>query len=215
MKMKILYEDKYIIAVNKPAGLLSIATDKEKIKTAYHEIREYAGRIFVVHRLDRDTSGVFLVAKDEKTKRVLQDNWNPMRGYTAIVEGALHKKNGRIETFLRETKTHFIYSAPSGQKAITTYNVLEESSAYSLVSINIETGRKNQIRVHMSELGHPIAGDKKYGAKTNPLRRLGLHAHILEFIHPVTGQLLAIKAPVPFNLKSIRPNPPKLAKKHQ
>ena len=203
--MKILYEDNYIIAVNKPAGLLSIATDKEKVRTAYREIREYAGRIFVVHRLDRDTSGVFIVAKDERTKRTLQDNWNPQRGYIAIVEGILRRKSGRIETFLRETKTHFMYSAPSGQKAITNYRVVGESGGYSLVEITIETGRKNQIRVHMAEIGHPIAGDKKYGAKTNPLRRLGLHACSLEFAHPVTKKNIAVKADVPASFARLVP----------
>lgn len=207
--LEILYEDDDLIAINKPAGLLSIATDTEKEATAYHLLTEYVkqkgeqNRIFVVHRLDRDTSGVLMVAKNEQMKYALQDHWDELvtyRGYIAIVEGKVVKPQGQIVSWLKETKTHLVYSgekAGDGQKAITNYKVIKSTSKYSMLEINLETGRKNQIRVHMKDLGHPIAGDKKYGAATNPLKRLGLHAHKLEFIHPFTKELMLFEASMP------------------
>lgn len=198
--LKIIYEDNALLAVNKPAGLLSVASDTEKEKTAVRLMRE-AGiePIFVVHRLDRDTSGVLLFAKSPEIRDKIQENWNTSalrREYLAICEGTFEKKSGRCDTLLRETDTHLVYSASygDGKRAITNYMVLGENEKYSLLRVSIETGRKNQIRVHMKELSHPIIGDKKYGAKTNPLGRLGLHASILELIHPVTGLPLIIKA---------------------
>lgn len=207
--LKILYEDDELIAVDKPAGLLSVATDDEKEKTAYRRMTDYVRladpreRIFVVHRLDRDTSGVLIAAKNERLKLALQDNWNGLvktRGYTAVVEGVPGKKSGRIESRLKETKTRLTYSSKTpgdGREAITSYEVVKSSKEYSLLRISIETGRKNQIRVHMKELGHPVAGDKKYGAKTNPLGRLCLHADLLELRHPFTGRLMTFKSPTP------------------
>lgn len=207
--LKIIYEDEELIAIDKPAGLLSVATDNEKENTAYHLMTDYVrlgnskNRIYVVHRLDRDTSGVLIAAKNEKLKLALQDNWNALlntRRYAAIVEGVPEKESGTIKSWLKETKTLLSYSsgfAGDGQEAITNYVVTKTSNHYALVQITIETGRKNQIRVHMSDMGHPIAGDKKYGAKTNLLGRLCLHADILEFRHPFTDKLMTIESPVP------------------
>lgn len=207
--LQILYEDADIIIIDKPAGLLSIASDKEKERTAYHQLTEYVrtkdpeNRIFIVHRLDRETSGVMLFAKNEDIKHSLQDNWKEAvvdRAYIAVVEGQVVKKEGRIKSWLQETKTRLVYSSSSpgeGQEAVTCYKVLETGIGYSLLEIRLETGRKNQIRVHMKDIGHSIIGDKKYGAMTNPIGRLGLHAHILAFYHPVSGELMRFETEVP------------------
>ncbi len=207
--LDIIYEDKEIIVINKPAGLLSIATNKEDIRTAYHMLMEYVridnpkNRIFVVHRLDRDTSGIMVAAKNEKMKLLLQDNWADIiskRGYVALVEGKLENPKGTIRSWLRETQTHFMYSSTTdgdGLEAITDYEVISENPDYSLVDIRLQTGRKNQIRVHMKDMGHSIAGDKKYGGLTNPLRRLCLHAYILEVKHPITGKIMCFETEIP------------------
>lgn len=201
----IIYEDDYLIAINKPAGLLSVATDAEKERTAYRLLKEgREGQVFVVHRLDRDTSGILLFAKSAEIRDLLQNAWEntPRREYLAICEGVFSEKNGRCDTLLRETSTRMVYSAPfGGKRAITNYEVLNDNGLYSSVRIWIETGRKNQIRVHLSELGHPVAGDKKYGAKGNPLGRLGLHAGVLEIIHPVTKNPLVLEAKADKRLK--------------
>lgn len=205
-ELEIIYEDENMIAINKPAGLLSIANERERERTAYHMLTDYVkkkdknARIFVVHRLDRDTSGVFLVAKDEQTKFTLQNNWNEIvlrREYLAVVEGVPEEKCGRVKSRLRETRTHLVYSAESGDLAITDYECVEEGAHYSLLRVDIKTGRKNQIRVHMQDIGHPIAGDKKYGAKTSPMGRLALHANILKIKNPFTRTELILEAPMP------------------
>lgn len=213
--LQILYEDHDLIVINKPAGLLSVATDEEKEQTAYHLLTDYvrrdnpAGRIFVVHRLDRDTSGVVIFAKNEKIKLALQDHWSELvsrRGYIAVVEGQLEEKSGRMRSWLKQTKTLLMYSSQKkgdGLEAITNYQVINETKDYSLLDIQLETGRKNQIRVHMKDLGHPVVGDKKYGAKTNPLKRLGLHANQLELKHPFTNALMSFEAEIPRNFKAL------------
>lgn len=207
--LKILYEDSDLIVINKPAGLLSMASDAEKIYTAYHQLTDYVretnpeNKIFIVHRLDRDTSGVMLFAKNEEVKHLLQDAWKEMvvdRAYVAAVEGKVEKEEGGITSWLKETKTRLMYSSSmpeDGLQATTHYKVLQATSKYSLLEIRLETGRKNQIRVHMKDIGHSIVGDKKYGASSNPLGRLGLHAHILAFKHPVTGELMRFETEVP------------------
>lgn len=203
----ILYEDDKILVVDKPAGLLSMASDKEKTRTAYHQVTEYVrandprARVFIVHRLDRDTSGVLLFAKDETTKRAFQDNWETIvrrRGYTAVVEGAPPKESDTVRSLLRENAVHKVYSVPHGGKeAITHYKTVKQGKNYTLLEIDLSTGRKNQIRVHLSEMGCPIAGDKTYGAKTNPMGRLCLHAHELSFLHPLTKRETTFQAPLP------------------
>ena len=208
-KLPIIYEDDDIIVINKPSGLLSIASDNEKSSTAYRMLSDYVqqkdkhNRVFVVHRLDEDTSGVFMIAKNVKIQQALQENWNDIvkkRGYYAIVEGVMEKPSGTIKTYLKKNSQNLMYSskkAGDGQLAITHYKVMKTNGKYSLLDVNIDTGRKNQIRVHLGEMGHYIIGDDKYGKPANPIKRLGLHAYELDFIHPFTGKLVKFKAPVP------------------
>lgn len=205
----ILYEDEHLIVVNKPAKLLSVANDKEKVRTAYHMVTDYVksrrvdDRIFVLHRLDRDTSGVLMFARDPETKELFQSHWNDMvtrRGYLAVVEGVPKPERDTIRSYLVETDTHLSFSGAPGKgakEAITSYEVKKAGNGYALLDISIETGRKNQIRVHMKELGCPVAGDKQYGARTNPIGRLCLHANELSFIHPATGEQVTFKAKMP------------------
>lgn len=207
--LKIIYEDSEVIVIDKPAGLLSIASDREKHYTAYHLLTDYVqlidsqNRIFIVHRLDRDTSGLMLFAKNEKIKHLLQDEWKDAlvdRAYIAVVEGQVEKMTGTVKSWLKETKTKLMYSSTrigDGLEAITHYKVLQATKRFSLLEIRLQTGRKNQIRVHMKDIGHSIIGDKKYGAITNPIGRLGLHAHILAFKHPLSGELLRFETEIP------------------
>jgi 23S rRNA pseudouridine1911/1915/1917 synthase len=197
--LEIIYEDHALLAINKPAGLLSVASDTEREKTAYRLLKDSLGEpLYVVHRLDRETSGVLLFAKSKELRDALQNNWASTirREYLAVCEGVFKEKRGRCDTVLRETVNHIVYSAPSGEgkRAVTNYEVLKENGRYSLVRILLETGRKNQIRVHMKELSHPVVGDKKYGASGNPLGRLGLHANVLEIINPATNMPLVLTA---------------------
>lgn len=205
----LLYEDERLIVVNKPAKLLSVATDKEKIRTAYHIVTDYVkarrvdDRIFVIHRLDRDTSGVLMFARDPETKELFQSRWNDIitrRGYLAVVEGTPTPAQDTIRSFLVETDTHLSFSGQPGKgakEAVTNYQVVKSGSGYALLDVSIETGRKNQIRVHMKEMGHPVVGDKQYGARTNPIGRLCLHANELSFTHPATGEQVTFKAKMP------------------
>ena len=211
--LDILYEDEYLIAINKPCGLLSISNDKEKIVTAYRMISDYVksnnkkNYIFVVHRLDQDTSGVLLFCKNEKIRDKMQENWNNIvkkRGYIAIVDGKI-TDNGTIHTFLMEDRRQFVYSSKNGigKEAITHYSSIKNNNKYSMLQVFIDTGRRNQIRVHLSEHGYPIVGDKKYRCKTNPIKRLCLHANILEFIHPVSKKIVSIKCDVPSEFRKL------------
>ncbi len=196
--LEIIYEDKDLIVVNKPAGLLTTGTEKEREITAYNITMQYVkksnykNRIFIVHRLDKDTSGVLMFAKNEKIKSLFQNNWDKLvlhRGYIAIVEGQLKEKQGKIESWLKETSTYLVYSSHvegEGKKSITNYKVLKENEKYSLVDIWLETGRKNQIRVHFKEMGNPVTGDSKYDSQLNELKRLGLHSNKLIIMHPLT-----------------------------
>ena len=205
-KLNILYEDKYLIVIEKPSGLLTIGTTKERENTLYKKVSDYvkkqhkSNKIFIVHRLDKDTSGIILFAKNEEVKRKLQRDWDKtIRKYIALVEGNV-TKNGIIKNYLGETKTlkTFITNNKNlGKLAITKYYVLKNTKEYSLLNIEILTGRKNQIRVHMESINHSIVGDKKYGSKKNPIRRLCLHANYLEFIHPVTNKKIIINSNYP------------------
>ncbi len=190
-KLKIIYEDKNLLVIEKDPHVLTISTPKEKLRTLYHEASEYVkkqypkNKIFIVHRLDKETSGLVVFAKSEDIKNKLQNNWEQTkRGYLAIVEGHLQKKKDTLKSYLIETKTLDVYSTKDknkGKLAITEYEVLQENKKYSLLKINIKTGRRNQIRVQLSDIGNPIAGDKKYKSLTNPLKRLALHSNFLEF----------------------------------
>lgn len=203
----VLYEDRRLLVIEKPAGLLSMASDREKLRTAYRMATDYLrrsqpkGRLFIVHRLDRDTSGVLLFAKDEQTKRAYQDRWDSLvrrRGYLAVAEGRPPSQRGTIRTLLRENAAHRVYSVRSGGKeAITHYATLCAGPNYTLLEVDIRTGRKNQIRAHLSELGCPVAGDRDYGAATDPLGRLCLHAHELALTDPFTGEQRLFRAAAP------------------
>ena len=205
-RIKILYEDKSIIVVSKPSHLLTISTDNEKEKTMFHKVIEYErkknknNKVFIVHRLDKDTSGILVFAKNERIKRQLQDNWqNTKRYYQAVVEGNVEKKEDTIKSYLKENKALFTYSTnkSDGKLAITKYKVIKTNKKYSLLDIEILTGRKNQIRVHMNDINHPIIGDKKYNSKTNPIKRLGLHANKLILQHPITKQTMTFEDKTP------------------
>ncbi|WP_052158842.1 RluA family pseudouridine synthase [Halobacillus sp. BBL2006] len=207
--MKILHEDEDIIVIDKSSGLLSMASPKEKQLTAHRQLMNYVrsvnpkNRIFIVHRLDKDTSGVMVFARSEQVKLKFQESWKRMvkeRKYVALVEGTLKQKDGTITSYLKESKSLQMYSSSNphgGQLAVTHYKVKQYNKNFTLLDVHLETGRKNQIRVHMEDLGHPIVGDKKYGANTNPIKRLGLHAEVLAFIHPRTGENLRFQSPVP------------------
>ena len=198
-----------IIFENKPSGLLSIASDKEKGATAYRMLSDYVqqkdkhNRVFVVHRLDEDTSGVLMVAKNAKIQQALQDNWNDLvtkRGYYAIVDGKMKTNQGTITSYLKKNAQNMMYSSKKkgdGQYAITHYKVIKTNKLYSLLDVNIDTGRKNQIRVHLGEQGNYVIGDDKYGNPSNPINRLGLHAYELSLKHPFTGKELTFKCPIP------------------
>ena len=213
-KLDILYEDKEIIVVNKKEKQLCISTSKEKEHTLYSEVSQYVkkqypkNKIFIVHRLDKDTSGIVLFAKNEKMKKLLQQNWNEIttKEYFAVVEGTIPKKKDCLKHYLKETKTLQVYvteDKKNGKLAITNYEVLKENKTNSLLKIQIKTGRKNQIRVQLSFIGHPIVGDKKYNAKTNPIRRVALHASRLELIHPITKKVMVFESKIPSNFEKI------------
>jgi 23S rRNA pseudouridine1911/1915/1917 synthase len=207
--LKIIFEDPSIIVIDKDPGLLSIATDKEKERTAFRILSDQLkltnplARIFVVHRLDRDASGILMFAKSKEIQQILQNAWKEdviERSYVVVVEGKVIKDQGTITSWLKENKARVMYSSPTpddGQKAVTHYQVLKRNDEYSLLQVRLETGRKNQIRIHMKDLGHSIIGDKKYGATQNPVNRLGLHARVLVFRHPVTGMELRFETPTP------------------
>lgn len=209
VELKIIFEDEDLIVIDKPFGLLTIATESEKRKTAYSLLSDYVKRsasrnkIFIVHRLDRDTSGLLLFAKNSTVKEQMQKTWETtvnQRTYVGVVEGAVEKTEGTITSWLAETTAHRVYSLPTaqaGKQAITHYRKIGGNKRYSLLQINLDTGRKHQIRVHMQEMGHPIVGDKKYGALSNPIQRMALHAQILAFTHPTTGQALRFESPIP------------------
>ena len=216
--LEIVYEDQWLIIVNKPSGLLSMSTGKDGEDTAYSRLYDYAGRIFIVHRLDRDTSGLLVFAKDQDTKLALQENWEDAvqeRKYIAILEGEIKDNEGWIETWLYECrKSMKVYCYELSPKdtpekpprkdwqfAATHCHTLKHIELngfpYTVVEFNLETGRKNQIRAHSQWIGHPIAGDRKYGAQTNPYGRLALHSKVLSFIHPWTGKTMRFTSPIP------------------
>ena len=210
-KLEIIYEDKDIIIVNKKSGLLTISTDKVKDNTLYHKVSDYLkkqnknNKVFIVHRLDKDTQGLVIFAKSEKVKRILQDNWaNVKRDYLAIVYGHLDKKKDTLVSHLKETKTHLVYESKVGDLAITNYEVIKENKLYSLLKINIETGKKNQIRVQLKGLNHPIVGDKVYSdIKNKNVKELCLQAYALEFKHPISKELIKVSLDYPASFQKL------------
>jgi 23S rRNA pseudouridine1911/1915/1917 synthase len=207
--LKILFEDAYIIVIEKEAGLLSIATEKERRETAYFILTEHvrktnrSSRVYVVHRLDKDASGVMMFAKSVEMQEILQRNWEKAkvdRRYAALVEGKMENAEGTHISWLKESSALIVYSYNfdnGGQKAITHYKLIKGNNDFSLLEVKIDTGRKNQIRVHMKDLGHSIVGDKKYGSTQNPIKRMGLHAMSLSFQHPVTHEEMRFEAGIP------------------
>ena len=226
-KLQVIFEDDWLVVVNKPSGLLSISSGKEGEMTAYSILTEYLGGrggrnadrpLFIVHRLDRDTSGIMVFAKDFQTKELLQRNWNESvleRKYIALLEGSIDSEEGWIETWLRDNPKSTIVSCMGDDTHLRPERLEAEGwkfasshclklqdrqidgKSYTLVEFELETGRKNQIRVHAQWIGHPVAGDRKYGARTNPLRRLALHARTLSFVHPHTGKTLSFSSRLP------------------
>jgi RluA family pseudouridine synthase len=213
----LLYEDRDIIVVDKPAGLLTVGTDSDKSHTAYFVLTNYVrkgsprsrNRVFIVHRLDRDTSGVLVFAKNEEAKLRLQADWpQTEKKYLAIVHGKCQKSSDTITTYLAENKAHVVYSTndPSeGKLSHTEYKVLRQAKDFALLEVALLTGRKNQIRVHLAGIGHPIVGDKKYGRAHDPFGHLALHAREISFGHPVTGERLHFSAKVPGYFNTLLP----------
>ena len=204
----VVYEDPYLLVIDKRAGLLSMSnnTRQQTVQNVLNKYLEKGGSrctSHLVHRLDRDTSGLMIYAKDTKTQRTLIEEWQQLvtdRRYVALVTGEMQQSKGTIRSWLTEDKRFITHSSPvdnGGKYAVTHYNVLRKGNGYTLVELELETGRKNQIRVHLSDMGHPIVGDIKYGSNDESLRRLGLHAYILAFRHPVNGKYLRFETPVP------------------
>ena len=213
--LPIIFENNEFIVINKPAGLLSVASDTEKGRTAYRMVTDYYqqsdkhNRIYVVHRLDEDTSGVLLFAKNPEIRDALQKNWQEIvksRGYYAIVEGQMEKPSDTLVNYLRNNSLNLMYvteSKKDSKKCITHYKTIKSNKEYSLLDINIDSGRKNQIRVQLGHIGHHIIGDDKYGEPANPIKRLGLHAYELIFTHPITGKVYKFNAPMPKEFENL------------
>jgi RluA family pseudouridine synthase len=209
MGLVILHEDRDILVVNKPPGLLTMGTNTDRTRTAYFILTDYVRkgqdksrrRIFIVHRLDRETSGVLLFAKSEAAKFRLQDQWQETRKkYFAVAHGTFDKSSATIETYLAENRAHVVYStsdARRGRLSKTSYRVLEQAKHFALLEIDLLTGRKHQIRVHLADIGHPVVGDKKYGREGRGHARLALHAKSVAFTHPFDGEPLTIETPLP------------------
>ena len=204
-----LYEDRDILVVDKPAGLLTIGTEKDKSHTAYFLLTNYVrkgcarsrNRIFIVHRLDRETSGVLVFAKSEEAKFRLQGAWTETeKKYLAVVHGQCRKREETITSYLAENKAHVMYSTSDpakGKLSRTAYRVLKQTKDFALLEVSLLTGRKNQIRVHLADIGHPIVGDRKYGGAKPCHAGLALHARVISFTHPFSGQRLTFAAEVP------------------
>jgi 23S rRNA pseudouridine1911/1915/1917 synthase len=214
--VEIVYEDESIIVVNKPGGLLTIATDAEKTRTAYAYLNAYVrersprgdARIFIVHRLDRDTSGLLIFARTEAAKTSLQRHWKAVtKKYNAVVEGIPENPHGTLRSALVESSSLRVHSTDEprddAKSAVTHYRVLRKGAENALLELTLDTGRKNQIRVQLAEAGHPIVGDEKYGAATDPARRLALHATELNFRHPESGESLSFRSPLPEKLRAV------------
>ncbi len=207
--MRVFLEDQTLIVIDKPSGLLSIASEAEDERTAYFQLTEYVRhsrpeskeRVWIVHRLDRETSGLMVFAKTPEAKEKLQGNWDQAeKRYEAVVEGRLPATQGTFESHLDETNPFRVRSVPEGpttRRAVTHYRELARRPGRSLVELTLETGRRHQIRVHLADAGCPVVGDEKYGARTDPAKRLGLHACALKFAHPVSGEALSFVSPMP------------------
>lgn len=206
--VNIVYEDRHLIVVDKAVGILSMAAGhsslnvKSVLDDYFHKSHQRC-TAHVVHRLDRDTSGLMIYAKDMAVEQALEHNWHQAvydRRYVAVVSGEMERDSGTITSWLKDNKAYITFSSPvdnGGKYAVTHYNTLARTAGYSLVEYILETGRKNQIRVHTADIGHPVCGDPKYGNGDNPVGRLCLHAYVLCFVHPVTGERLEFESPIP------------------
>lgn len=207
--LKIVFEDDDLIIIDKEAGYLSVSTDKEKARTVYSALNEYVrkhnknARVFVLHRLDREVSGILIFAKSAELQEQFQKNWDNLVKkyiYTAVVEGTPDQKKGTITSWLTENKNFVMLSSPTdngGLESVSHYQLIKSIGRYSMLEFELETRRKNQLRAQMQQLGHPVVGDKKYGSTKNPIKRIALHAGYLMFKHPMTGETLEIKSLVP------------------
>lgn len=206
--VKIVYEDRWLVVVEKNIGILSMAAGHSSLNVKsvlddYFLKSRQKCRAHVVHRLDRDTSGLMVYAKDIETEQILEHNWHQIvydRRYVAVVSGEMEQDNGTIANWLKDNKAYITYSSPTdngGKYAVTHFQVLNRTTEHSLVEYKLETGRKNQIRVHSADMGHPVCGDVKYGNGDDPLHRLCLHAYMLCFTHPVTGEPMEFSTPIP------------------
>lgn len=214
-RVKIVYEDDDIIVIEKGYGLLSMGNEKIKDGTAYSILKDYLkekdprNKIFIIHRLDRDTSGLMMFAKTIEAKEAMQHNWNNMvleRTYLAVVEGKVEEESGTVKSYLAENSQMEVYSTDDpekGQLAVTRWKKIASGNGYTLMEVSLDTGRKNQIRVHMKDIEHPIAGDRKYGAKSSPIHRLALHAQTLRFVHPVTRRDMRFETPIPTSFEKM------------
>ena len=212
--VKLVYEDPYLVVVEKNVGILSMAAGHSSLNVKsvlddYFQRTRQQSRAHVVHRLDRDTSGLMIYAKDMKTEQILEHQWHDIvydRRYIGVVSGVMEESNGTIANWLKDNKAYITFSSPvdnGGKYAVTHFNVLQRSQDYSLVEYRLETGRKNQIRVHSADMGHPICGDVKYGNGDDPLHRLCLHAFKLCFNHPITGERMEFETLIPSSFKSL------------
>ena len=214
--VEIVFEDEALLVINKPAGLLTIATESEKTRTAYAQLTTYVraraprgdARVFIIHRLDRETSGLLIFARTEEVKFALQRSWKAVtKKYQAVVQGVPSPAQGTLRSALVESDTLLVHSTRPGHEdakpAITHYRTIRAGMDTALVELTLDTGRKNQIRVQLAEAGHPILGDEKYGATADPVRRLALHAVELRFRHPLTGEALHFESPLPENLRGL------------
>ena len=212
--VKIVYEDRYLVVIEKNIGVLSMAAGHSSLNVKsilddyFHKSHQRC-TAHVVHRLDRDTSGLMVYAKDMETEQVLEHNWHEIvydRRYVAVVSGEMEKDGGTITNWLKDNKAYITYSSPvdnGGKYAVTHFHTLARTTDHSLVEYKLETGRKNQIRVHSADMGHPVCGDIKYGNGDNPLNRLCLHAYLLCFYHPVTGEQMEFETPIPTTFKRL------------
>ena len=206
--VKIVYEDRWLVVVEKNIGILSMAAGHSSlnVKTVlddyFHKSRQKC-RAHVVHRLDRDTSGLMVYAKDIETEQLFEHNWHDIvydRRYVAVVSGEMEQEGGTVANWLKDNKAYITYSSPvdnGGKYAVTHFHVMARTTDHSLVEFKLETGRKNQIRVHTADMGHPVCGDVKYGNGDDPIHRLCLHAYMLCFTHPVTRERMEFETPVP------------------
>ena len=212
--VSIVYEDKYLIVVDKAPGILSMAAGHSSLNVKsvlddYFAKSKQRCHAHVVHRLDRDTSGLLVYAKDMETEQTLEHNWHDIvydRRYVAVVSGEMEQDEGTIANWLKDNKAYVTYSSPvdnGGKYAVTHFHTLARTTEHSLVEFKLETGRKNQIRVHAADMGHPVCGDKKYGNGDDPVHRLCLHACLLCFYHPVTRERMEFESPIPSSFKNL------------